>query len=133
MRRAVVDASVAVDALLPSPHQAGALAHLTETDPLAPALIDTEVLSAVARLERAGVLHGSQADAAVAAWTDAPVERVPTEQLTGRIWALRHAVRVADAHYVALALALDVPLLTSDGRLARAPVPGLAVLYVPRA
>lgn len=133
MRRAVVDASVAVDALLPSPHQAGALAHLTETDPLAPALIDTEVLSAVARLERAGMLHGSQADAAVAAWTDAPVERVrrnssPGE--SGRCVTPSGSPTPTTWRSHSHSTSRSSPATAGS----RGPLfPGLAVLYVPRA
>ena len=44
--------------------------------------------------------------------------------ITGRCWAgsweLRHNVGAYDALYVALAEALDAPLLTADGRLAAA-------------
>lgn len=36
-------------------------------------------------------------------------------------WQLRHNVTFYDALYVALATALDVPLLTGDSRLAAAP------------
>jgi hypothetical protein len=38
-------------------------------------------------------------------------------------WAAPHAIDVWDAIYVALAEALDATLLTTDGRLARAPGP----------
>ena len=38
-----------------------------------------------------------------------------------RDWELRHSVGAYDALYVALAVALDAPLLTADGRLAAAP------------
>jgi predicted nucleic acid-binding protein len=47
------------------------------------------------------------------------IERYPHTTLRGRIWALRHAVTAYDAAYVALAEALDLPLVTSDLRLAR--------------
>lgn len=37
-----------------------------------------------------------------------------------RVWALRHAVTAYDAFYIALAEALDSPLITLDARLGRA-------------
>ena len=38
-----------------------------------------------------------------------------------RVWELRHNLTAYDAVYVALAEALDAPLLTRDQRLAAAP------------
>ncbi|MEJ7775578.1 MAG: hypothetical protein WKF72_12295 [Nocardioidaceae bacterium] len=38
-----------------------------------------------------------------------------------RCWELRENLTVYDASYVALAEALEVPLLTADARIARAP------------
>lgn len=38
-----------------------------------------------------------------------------------RIWSLRDNLTAYDAAYVALAEALDAPLVTSDARLARTP------------
>jgi predicted nucleic acid-binding protein len=37
-----------------------------------------------------------------------------------RIWQLRLYITTADAAYIALAEALDAPLITSDGALGRA-------------
>jgi predicted nucleic acid-binding protein len=45
------------------------------------------------------------------------------EALAPRAWVLRHSVTVYDAAYVALAEALDAPMMTLDLRLARAPGP----------
>lgn len=44
-----------------------------------------------------------------------------TIRLIEYTWQLRHNVTFYDALYVALATALDVPLLTGDSRLAAAP------------
>jgi predicted nucleic acid-binding protein len=44
-----------------------------------------------------------------------------------RVWELRHNLTAYDAAYVALAESLDTVLLTSDGRLARAPTLGCAI------
>jgi predicted nucleic acid-binding protein len=49
-------------------------------------------------------------------------QRYPhTGSLADAAWELRDNVTFYDALYVALAAALDVPLLTADARLARAP------------
>jgi predicted nucleic acid-binding protein len=51
------------------------------------------------------------------------VELFPYGPLAERIWELRANVTPYDAWYVALSEELGVPLLTLDGRLARAPGP----------
>jgi predicted nucleic acid-binding protein len=50
-----------------------------------------------------------------------PLVRHPHWPFLDRIWELRCNVTVCDAAYVALAEALDAPLLTCDRALARAP------------
>jgi len=128
--RAVLDASAAVHALVPSTLRSTVWARLRGSEVVAPALIDTEVLSALARLERGGEVTRSEADAAASSWQTFPCTRVTAEPLLEAIWNLRGALRIADAHYLALAGALGVPLLTADARLARAPVSGVSVLLV---
>lgn len=54
---------------------------------------------------------------------DLPLERYPHDVLAPRIWRLRENFSAYDAAYVALAETLTdegAPLLTTDGRLARA-------------
>jgi predicted nucleic acid-binding protein len=46
-----------------------------------------------------------------------PLERYAARPLLARIWTLRHNLSGADATYVALAEALDAPLITSERRL----------------
>ena len=62
----------------------------------------------------------------------AAVKLWPLKALTTRAWALRESVTCYDACYVALAELLDVPLVTLDRRLARAPGPRCTVLVPPR-
>ena len=50
---------------------------------------------------------------------DLPITLHPAEPFLHRMWELRHNVTPYDAWYVALAEALDAPLLTTDARLAR--------------
>jgi predicted nucleic acid-binding protein len=47
------------------------------------------------------------------------VERSAHRELLRRVWELRETMTVYDGAYVALAEALDAPLVTCDGRLAR--------------
>lgn len=128
MRRLVLDASAAVDLLLGVPRGRSVARHLVDAEVVAPALIDTEVLSALARLERGASITTASAASALAHWRAIPVERVVTTALAGQIWALRAAVRVTDAHYVALARLIEAPLITSDARLTRAVVPGVTFI-----
>ena len=52
---------------------------------------------------------------------DFPLHRYGHEFMLPRIWELRDNLTAYDAAYVALAEALDAPLLTRDARLAAAP------------
>ncbi len=54
--------------------------------------------------------------------TDFPLIRYPHDLLLPRIWELRHNLTAYDAVYVALAEALDAPLVTRDAALAAAHV-----------
>jgi predicted nucleic acid-binding protein len=50
-----------------------------------------------------------------------PLTRYPHRGLLPRVWALRDNLTAYDAVYVALAEALDAPLVTRDRRLAAGP------------
>jgi len=89
----------------------------------APHLVDVEVLSALRRLVTSGEATAERAAEAIADLHDLPIERYPHDILVPRIWQLRENFSAYDASYVALADGLadePVPLLTADGRLARA-------------
>jgi predicted nucleic acid-binding protein len=51
---------------------------------------------------------------------DFPLTRCPHEPLLERIWQLRHSLSAYDAAYIALAEALNAPLVTCGARVARA-------------
>ena len=51
---------------------------------------------------------------------DLAIVRYPHEPLNDRVWELRHNLTAYDATFIALAEALDAPLVTCDGRLAAA-------------
>ena len=131
MTRYVVDASVAVEYLLRT--QLGlVVADTVEASRLvAPELIDVEVVSV---LRRAVLTECLDEDRALSALDDLtqrwPIERIPSRMLARMVWRYHHNVSAYDAFYVAAASAFEIPLLTTDGRLARAPGLGIAVQHI---
>ena len=90
----------------------------------APAHLDAEVLSAIGRLARAGVVPHAGVERALDRLTRFPVQRYPLAPLLRRAWSLRENIALRDGLYVACAEAVDAVLLTLDARLGRsAPVP----------
>ncbi len=123
-RLLVVDASAVVEVLRRSVRGDAVATAMRGATLAAPAHLDAEVLSALGRLERAGVTDAAAIDQAVARLVRLPVERYPITPLLQRAWALRHNVALRDGLYVACAEVLGAVLLTLDSRLARsAPVP----------
>lgn len=122
----VVDASVLVDLVVGGTTSAASAVALAGRRLHAPAHVDVEVTSALARLLRAGAIDASSADVALDAFTRAPLERHDLAPLTLGAWKRSSALRVADAFYVELARQLGTRVLTVDERLARAS--SLAVL-----
>ena len=74
-----------------------------------------------------GRLDESAAVQALDHLSDLAAERHDHEPFLRRTWELRHNVTAYDAIYVALAEALDAPLITCDARLARAPVASVTI------
>lgn len=109
---AVIDCSVLVDVLMK--HD---LSALESTQLHAPTLIDYELASAAARLDRAKAAKGSGADLLIEA-SRLGISRHDADLLMYSMWLIRHRVSLYDAAYVALAQILGLPLLTSDRRLA---------------
>lgn len=118
----VVDASVLASALADDGSD-GELArsHLSTGRPYAPELIDLEVASVWRRAARSGRLEDRRARQALADLAELPLTRAPHGPLMARIWELRENITPYDAAYVALAEALEMPLLTADRRLGGAP------------
>jgi predicted nucleic acid-binding protein len=85
----------------------------------APHLLDVEVTQAVRRYVASRDLQPAKGRQAIADLLDLPVARHPHTVLLPRAWELRRSISAFDAMYVALAEALDAPLLTRDGRLSR--------------
>jgi predicted nucleic acid-binding protein len=87
----------------------------------APHLIDNEVLESLHGLTLGGHLTDAAAATALNTFEALFIERHPSAPLRGRMWELRHNLTAYDSNYVALAERLDVPLLTKDSHMARAP------------
>ncbi len=86
----------------------------------APHLLDLEVAQALRRAAAANVVAATRARQALEVLALLNITRYPHDRLLPRIWELRHNFTAYDAAYVALAEALDCPLLTCDRRLQRA-------------
>jgi predicted nucleic acid-binding protein len=117
----VVDASVVVELLSDGDYaeMVGERFDAEEHTLWAPHLIDAEVGHVLRRCVRLGKLTADAAGRALWEVDDLPVERVEHELLIHVAWGLRDNFSFYDGLYVALALMLDEPLLTLDGRLAR--------------
>jgi predicted nucleic acid-binding protein len=86
----------------------------------APQLLDIEIAQVLRRLVRQKEITAARAEHALKDLADLVVERHAHQALIHRIWQLRDSLSAYDGCYVALAEALDAPLLTCDGKLAGA-------------
>lgn len=89
-------------------------------DVSAPDLVDVETVAVLRRRWLSGSLTAGRFADGVRDLERLAFDRYPTRRLLWRAFELRDNVSVYDATYVALAEALDCPLLTADRRLARA-------------
>lgn len=120
----VVDASVLVTALIDDGSDGDVARARLRTETLtAPELLDLEVTSVLRRLHAAGDVTARRAEVALVDLADLPLRRVSHRPLLARCWELRDNVTPYDASYVALAEAMDCPLVTADRRLAAAAGP----------
>jgi predicted nucleic acid-binding protein len=118
----VVDASALIEVLLNTPSGSRITQRLFEGQETlhAPCLLDIEVVQVLRRYALAGELNATRGLQAIEDLSDFPLTRYPHDLFLPRIWELRHNVTAYDAAYIALAEALDAPLLTRDARLASA-------------
>src|SRR5207244_11170340 len=116
VRVIVVDASALLEFLLQTPIGARVEARLfrDEDEFHSPHLIDVEVPQGLRRLVRAGEVSAGRAADGIADLADLDLHRHPHLDL-------RKDVTAYDAMYVALAEALDAPIVTCDTPLAKAP------------
>ncbi len=86
-----------------------------------PHAVDVEIAQVLRRIVAAKQMDAQHCRVILDRWLDVPVKRYPHNVLLPRIWELRQNLSAYDAVYVALAEALDIPLVTHDARLANAP------------
>lgn len=120
--RVVCDASAMVTVLLDSGDDGTWLARrLVHAELCAPALLSFECANIFRRHQLGGLISADQAAQAHADLLDLPVSLFPYEAVAHRMWQLKDNLTSYDASYVALAEALDAPLITLDRRLSTAP------------
>ncbi len=116
----VIDASAVIEWLLQTPTGVKVEQRIFSTIPSwhAPHLIDVEVTQVLRRYVTAGHMTGDRAEEALQDLLDLPIHRYAHDPILWRIWGLRHSLTAYDAAYVALAEALEAPLITCDRKLA---------------
>ena len=119
----VIDASALVEILLNTPASAKVTERLFgRNDTLhAPHLLDLEVAQVLRRYALSGEMSDERSEQALEDLADLPLNRYPHDIFLRRIWSLRRNLTAYDAAYLALAEALDAPLITRDAALARVP------------
>ncbi len=85
----------------------------------APHLLDIEVAHALRRLVQQNAITNDRAEQVLEDFSQLLIERHGHQPLTARIWQMRESLTAYDGAYVALAEALEAPLLTCDAKLAR--------------
>lgn len=120
----ILDASAAADACLRlEPESSWVRGRLAEPDESlhAPHLIDVEVMGAIRKSILSGIVPEARGRQAFEAFCAMRIKRYVHAAFLERAWQLRANLTASDAMYVALAEALDAPLVTTDERLGRAP------------
>ena len=128
----VVDASALLEVLLRTPAAEAVEDRLFAPGETlhAPHLLDVEAAQVIRRYAANGEIDGERGRLALDDLADFPLRRYPHDFLLRRIWSLRNNLTAYDAAYVALAEALDAPLLTRDRRLAASPGHHAAIILV---
>jgi predicted nucleic acid-binding protein len=119
----VVDASTLTDYLVGREPAVAAVAEALGADteqPLhAPELVWPETLNALRRMALRGDISDERATQAALELSEVRLVCYPHAPLRESVWSMRHELTAYDATYLAVALALDEPLLlTGDGGLA---------------
>ncbi|MFI6068678.1 type II toxin-antitoxin system VapC family toxin [Micromonospora sp. NPDC051227] len=118
----VVDASVLADALVDDGPVGDAARAALTGDPhwAAPGQFLVEVMSVIRGKVLGGKLGPARAQEAVDTLPSLVIDEVEISGLLDRMWQLRSNVTAYDAAYVAVAELMTCPLVTGDGRLAKA-------------
>jgi predicted nucleic acid-binding protein len=123
----VLDASALFDLLLATPTGHAVSRRIAGERVLAPDIVDAEVSSALRRARLAGAVNDADVSRTHELMLDWPAVRVPSRLFLRRACRWWANVSGYDALYLAVAEAADAPVVTCDGRLARAPGTGVAV------
>jgi predicted nucleic acid-binding protein len=115
----VVDASAMLEVLLNTAAGTRIADRLFARDETlhAPHLLDLEVAQVLRRYAASGELDAHRGAQTLEDLAAIGLVRYPHDLLLPRIWALRANLTAYDAAYVALAEALDAPLVTRDSAL----------------
>jgi predicted nucleic acid-binding protein len=97
----------------------------------APHLLDVEVAHVVRKFVARGIVAPERGAIALQLVAGLSIVRYSHLGLLSRIWQLRDNISAYDATYVALAEALDAPLLTCDQRLAGASNHKAKIEFIP--
>ena len=92
-----------------------------------PHLCSVETVSVLRSLVRGGKVDAARAGGLLTDLSRLPLVRYSHEALLTRVWELRQNLTAYDAVYVALAEAVDAPLVTCDPGLARAPLTTVSI------
>lgn len=118
----VLDASAAIEWLLQSPAGIEIDSRIFSASETlhTPHLLDVEVAQVLRRYVRDKAITAQRGQEALDDLNGMPLTRYPHNFLIPRVWELRATLTAYDAVYVALAEALDAPLLTCDRKIASA-------------
>jgi predicted nucleic acid-binding protein len=115
----VADASAVVEVLLNTPSGLEIRRYLAAEETIhVPYLLDLEVLQVLRRYARISNANSPRVEEALQDYASMQLNRYGHLALLPRIWELRHNLTAYDAAYIALAEALDAPLITRDRALA---------------
>jgi predicted nucleic acid-binding protein len=113
----VADASVIYESLTGS---ASAQTVLADEQIQVPTVTDVEIISAFRKRVRLGHITPDDGWRALETYRWMAVTRHSTFAFFDRMWELRDNLTAYDAAYVALAEAIECPLVTADARISRA-------------
>ncbi|HZX95113.1 MAG TPA: type II toxin-antitoxin system VapC family toxin [Myxococcales bacterium] len=125
----VIDASAAVEFLLRTPVGLRIEGIIADANLFAPELLDVEVTAVIRRHLLRGMLGQKRAGEALDDLIAWGVERLSHRGLVRRAWELRQNVSAYDAFYLAAAREKSASVITSDGPLARIPVPTGVIVH----
>lgn len=118
----MLDASAVLEVLLRTDRAEAVMTRALDSNDRVhvPQLLDIEVTHVLRRLVLLRQLTAERGGIALDDLASLVVERHGHEALVHRIWELRESLTAYDAAYVALAEALQAPLITCDAKLAAA-------------